>query len=260
LRELERWLGASLFDRRGGARSFIVTPTGQRLAVAVLGAMNDLRGAVDAVREQRSRHAVTLSTTPSFASRWLLPRLAAFERAHPHIEISILVEQRLDDLRASGCDLAIRLGRGPWQHVDSRRLMNDELYPVVSRSAWEKAGRPRTPTDLGSLRLLHDRDPNTSWALWRDAHGPEGLQVRKGPRFTSSDLVLRAAAQGLGVALARHRLVADEVHSGALVRPFGSRSVVLDDAYWIVTPPGRIARDATKIVIVWLHREAKRQT
>jgi LysR family transcriptional regulator, glycine cleavage system transcriptional activator len=259
LRALERWLGVGLLERDGGAHGFRLTSQGQRLAGALQGALKDIRTAVDAVREQRSRHAVTLSVTPSFATRWLLPRLPAFERGNPRVEVSILVDQKVEDLRVSGADLAIRMGRGPWVDADAQPLMEDALYPVMSPDAWKKAGEPRALADLRHLRLLHDRDPQAAWVLWREAHGPENLDVRKGPRFSSSDLVLRAAAQGLGVALARHRLVADDIHTGVLVRPFGAYAVSLDNAYWIITTPQHPLRPATLIVIAWLRREAGRQ-
>jgi LysR family glycine cleavage system transcriptional activator len=111
--ELQRRLGVALVERDADSKNFAVTAQGRRLAAAVLDALHDIQRSVDSVREQRSRHAITLSTAPSFAMRWLLPRLAAFERGHPGIEVSILVEQRLDDLQLSGCDLAIRMVRGP---------------------------------------------------------------------------------------------------------------------------------------------------
>src|SRR5580700_3041794 len=193
--ELQRRLGVALVERGADSKPFAVTAQGRRLAAAVLDALQDIQRSVDSVREQRSRHAITLSTAPSFAMRWLLPRLAGFERGHPSIEVSILVEQRLDDLQASGCDLAIRMGEGPWPGVAAKRLMHDELYPVMSPEVWKKAGRPHDPKELRRLRLLHDRDPAALWSVWREAHGPDELEVRKGPRFSSSDLVLRAAAQ-----------------------------------------------------------------
>jgi LysR family glycine cleavage system transcriptional activator len=258
LSELERYLGVALFER-GGAGNFSVTPQARRLAEAVLGAMRDVRSAIDAVHEQRSRHAVTLSIAPSFAARWLLPRLPAFERNHPHVEVSVLVDQKLDDLRASGSDLAIRMGRGPWPGVVAQPLMDDALYPVMSPEAWKKTGRPRTLADLMPLRLLHDRDPYATWSTWRDQHGPPNLDVRKGPRFSSSDLVLRAAAQGLGIALARHRLVTDDLESGVLLRPFGVASVAIPNAYWIITRDSGQARDATRLMIAWLQQVAARQ-
>ena len=259
LSELERYLGVALFERSGGSRGITMTAQGRRLAAAVLTAMNDVRSAIDAVLEQRSRHAVTLSIAPSFATRWLLPRLSDFERGHPQIEVSILVEQRLDDLRASGSDLAIRMGAGPWPGVLAHRLMDDALYPVMSPKAWQKAGRPSAPGDLCRLRLLHDRDPFATWTMWRSQHGPRSLDVRKGPRFSSSDLVIRAAAQGLGIALARHRLVDDELETGVLVRPLGTLSVPIANAYWIITRPGGEARPAVATMVAWLRQAAERQ-
>lgn len=260
LKELERRLGVPLYERDRSAHKFVVTAQGRRLAVSVLSAFGDLHAAVDAVSEQKSRHAVTLSMAPSFAARWLLPRLTALERAYPHLETSILVDQRLDDLRASEADMAIRMGRGNWAGVAAVPLMDDLLYPVMSPDAWMKAGRPDRLDDLGSMRLLHDRDPDASWSLWREEYGPAHLDVRKGTRFSSSDLVLRAAAQGLGVALARHRLAADDLEAGVLVRPFGTRALVKENAYWIVTRPDDEPRAACKIVIAWLKRCAQRQS
>jgi LysR family transcriptional regulator, glycine cleavage system transcriptional activator len=258
IRSLERWLGVAILESAGGNRGFHVTSQGQRLSSVVAGSLKEIEAAVNSVCEPRSRHAVTLSTTPSLATRWLLPRLAAFERRHPRVEISILVDQRLDDLRVSGNDLAIRMGQGPWPDVDALPLMNDALYPVMSPVAWKAAGRPHAPADLQQLRLLHDRDPQATWGTWRAAYGPEGLDVRKGPRFSSSDLVLRAAAQGLGVALARHRLVTADLESGALLRPFGAASVAIANAYSIVTPRGARARHAVALTIEWLRQEAAR--
>jgi LysR family glycine cleavage system transcriptional activator len=129
----------------------------------------------------------------------------------------------------------------------------------MSPAYWKSAGRPRAPADLRSLRLLHDRDPCASWQLWREQCGPPELDVRKGPRFSSSDLVLRGGAQGLGVALARHRLVLDDLSAGVLIRPFGDQAVRLEQAYWIVAPPGGTTRDVTNVVIAWLRRQAEVQ-
>jgi LysR family glycine cleavage system transcriptional activator len=254
--ELERWLGVALSEKR---RGLAPTPQAQRLATATLEAMQQMEHAADAVREQRSPHAVVISTAPSFAARWLLPRLPALERAHPRLEISVLVDQRIDDPVSIGSDIAIRMGAGGWSGVSAQPLMDDALYPVMSPALWEQSGRPRDLASLRRLRLLHDRDPAASWQTWRDAQGPEGLDVRGGPRYASSDLVLRAAAQGLGVALARHRLTTEDLASGILVRPFGSATIPLAQAYWIVTP-APVTRNAVKTLVAWLQREARVQS
>ncbi len=256
LRELEAWIGVPLIEPRATRRAISFTPQGEALGRAALTNMRDLANAVAAVREAKRGNTATISTTPSLASRWLLPRLAAFEATYPWIELSILVDQRLSDLTAAGADLAIRMGRGPWPGLDSTPLMDDILYPVMSPGYWAASGRPSKPTDLKGLRLVHDRDPNAAWAIWRAAHGPAGLDLRPGPRFASSDLVLRAAGQGLGVALARGRLAADDIAAGLLLRPCGDLEVAVPDAYWIVQPEGAPPRAAVTAVVEWLRREA----
>ena len=255
LAELEEWIGVALTRPGGGRRPLAFTPQGEALGRAAQGAFRDLAHAVASLREARSAHAVALWAPPSVAVRWLLPRLPAFEKAFPRLEVSVVVDRRPDDPGAGGVDLAIRMGRGPSPDVRSEPLMDDALYPVMSPAYWKKAGRPKEPADLAGLRLLHDRDPHASWDAWRRVHGPAALDVRSGPRFTSSDLVLRAAQQGQGVALARHRLAQDDVASGALLRPIAGRGVDLGPAYWLVFPGQAAVRPAAATLAAWLKRQ-----
>jgi LysR family glycine cleavage system transcriptional activator len=257
LSELEAWLGVSLVRKGGGRGGARFSSQGEALGRAVVASLSDIARAVEAVRETRSASSVTISTTPSFAARWLLPRMPALERAHRALEVSVLVEQKLDDLDGTGIDLAIRMGRGRWPGVRARPLMDDALYPVMSPAYHAAAGRPRRPADVARLRLLHDRDPQASWDAWRAAHGPPSLDVRRGPRFSSSDLVLRAAVLGQGVALARDRLARDDLASGALLRPLADLDVKLGVAYWAVLPDREPTRAAAE-VLAWLEREAAR--
>lgn len=257
LRELEAWLGLPLVESRAGARALAFTPQGEALGRAGLASLRELDGAVAALRESRRANAVTISTTPSFAARWLLPRLPAFAEAFPWIELSVLAEQALADPSDQNADLAVRMGRGPWPGLTSEPFMDEALFPVTSPDYWRAAGKPRTPEGLAGLRLLHDRDPNAAWEAWRRAYPAAGLDVRAGPRFASSDLVLRAASQGLGVALARGRLAADDLMTGALIRPLGELQVVLPDAYWIVRPQAAVPRRATEAVVDWLKAQAE---
>lgn len=256
VRELEAWIGVPLIQDRVGARSLAFTPQGEALGRAGLASLRALEGAVAALRESRRGNAVTVSTTPSFAARWLLPRLPALEETHPWIELSVIVDQRLADPTEEGADIGVRMGRGPWRALTCEPFMDDALYPVMSPAFWEQAGRPRTLNELAGLRLLHDRDPQASWEAWRSAHKAYVLDVRPGPRFASSDLVLRAASQGLGVALARARLAADDLATGTLIRPFRDLQVALPDAYWIVRSESAPSRAAVTAVIEWLKSQA----
>ncbi|TAM61913.1 MAG: LysR family transcriptional regulator [Rhodanobacter sp.] len=237
----------------GGALVF--TPQGEALGCATLAGLQAIAQAVAALRETRPAHAVILSTSPSFAIRWLLPRLPQLEQAHPKIELSVLVDQKLDALDDGRIDLALRMGRGPWPGLHSEALMDDALYPVMSPALWQASGRPSKPLQLAGLRLLHDRDPQAAWELWRQLHGPAKLALQGGARYASSDLVLRAALLGQGVALARHRLVADDLAAGSLLRPCGELSVPIGPSYWIVRPPAP-PRPAVVAVIDWLRWQA----
>ena len=256
--ELERWLGVSLLDRDPGRAGFALTAQGERLARSAIESLQALETALDAGRESRSPFTVMISTTPSFASRWLLPRLPSLQRAHPRLEVSVIADQKLDFAERMSCDLALRMGRGPWPGLNCEPLMDDALYPVASPLYLGKTGTARERIDLRQHKLLHDRDPAASWAQWRKEHGPADLDVRTGPRFSNSDLVLRAAAQGLGVALARRQLAADDLASGALVRLLPSRQVMVKDYYWIITRPGTGLRHAVKAVMAWLRTQAGR--
>jgi LysR family glycine cleavage system transcriptional activator len=256
LGELERWLGVQVMARESGKRELGVTLHGRQLAEAMDTAVDSIKNVVATIREKRSPFSVAISTTPSFAARWLLPRLPLLERAHPRLEVSVIVDQRLEDANHFPSDFAIRSGAGAWPSFDVQPFMDDVLVPVMSPRFWETSGKPRDVAALRGLRLLHDRDPRASWQRWRERHGPADLDVRSGPRFASADLVVRAAAQGMGVALAYARLVSDDVAAGSLVRPFGSLDVPLGVTYWIAVPKHASMRSATKTVITWLREAA----
>ncbi len=257
LAELDGWLGRRLVQEKAGRRGLILSAQGEALGRALVLGFGEIERVAQALRDGRAANSVVLSTSPSVAARWLLPRMAAFEAERPRIELSVHVDQRLEDLRSGDVDLGLRIGKGDWPELRCEPLMDDELYPVMSPEYWNKAGRPKKLEQLANLRLLHDRDPNASWELWRRERGPETLATRKGPTFASSDLVLRAAVLGQGVALARHRLARADVESNVLARPFGDVSVKLGTSYWIVLPKHAQVRPAAMTVMAWLKAQAR---
>ncbi|MEJ8567310.1 LysR substrate-binding domain-containing protein [Elongatibacter sediminis] len=256
MRVLEDWLGVELFERNSGRGRLEFSPQGKALGQAALESFEELSKAVRSLRETPHPNTVKLSTTPSMASLWLLPRLVRFREAHPGLELSLIVEQRLVDPARQETDAAIRMGKGPWPGLVCQPLMDDALFPVMSQRYWEDAGRPSEPNELRHLQLLHDRDPNTPWDLWIEKFCSVDIDTKAGPRYTSSDLVLRAASQGLGAALARSRLAEEALNVGSLIRPFGELSIHLPDAYWIVRPPGK-ERTAVRTVMSWLRFQAE---
>lgn len=252
IRDLEKWIEAPLFEARGTQRALVFTAEGAALGQAALLAMRKMETAVSKAREGSNPNSVTVATTPSFAIRWLLPRLRRLEKAHPKIEVSILVDQARNSPNAVGADLNIRMGVRPTDTDDPIPWLDESVFPVLAPRCWEENGQPRLVDCLIGLPLLHDRDPSTSWGAWRAAFGPKQLNVRQGVRLTSSDLVLRAAEQGQGVALARERLAADSLSSGVLLRPFEQLEIKLGINYWIILNPETKHRRVVREVVDWL--------
>jgi len=252
VRELEAYLGVELTETRKGARGLLFTPAGEALGKAALSSLATLEAALVSIREAHHRKSVIIETTPSVASRWLLPRLASLEAAIGGVEVSLIVDQRLRGPDETGADLAIRLGSGPWPDADCIALMDDALVPVMSPAYWQQVNKCTEPSGLKGTKLLHDRDPNSSWAAWKTAFGPTSLDIRTGPRFPSADLVLTAAEQGLGVALVRRSLAEESLKRGHLIAPLGDHSLALPQSIWIVLPKLQNRRIAVEAVIKWL--------
>lgn len=253
--ELEAWLGTQLLEARKGQRRLVFTAAGKNLGKAALEHLQALDGTLNSIREARQANSVVISTTASIAARWLLPRLPELERGLSDIEISVLAEQQVIDPDGIQVNIALRMGQGPWQNTRSQPLMNDRLYPAVHPRLMTGTGG--NPLKLFSRHpLIHDRDPAASWRQWFSTYPVKGIDVRRGPRFSSSDLVIRSALQGLGIGLVRDQLARDEVRSGALVRPFGNQELSLPNAYWIVTPDNDACPEVVTRVVKWLRCRA----
>jgi LysR family transcriptional regulator, glycine cleavage system transcriptional activator len=253
---LEAWLELALFDRSGVRLA--PTPTGARYAAALGRALDQVDAATrDIAGSAAGAPAVVrVSTTASFAALWLLPRLAAFRALHPGIEVWVSETKSLVEIGAGrGADVALRSGRGPWPRVRAEPLMTDHLIPVCAPAL---AGRLRKPADLARVTLLHDEDPRAAWPDWlvaadlgRPAWG------ERGPRLPDSAVLLQAAIDGQGVALARRRLAAAALQNGRLVQPFGP-AVAMGPAYWLVLPArGTPMSRATRSFAAWVRDAAR---
>ncbi|QBF32047.1 LysR substrate-binding domain-containing protein [Thalassococcus sp. S3] len=262
VRELEAALGHPLVEREDTGRRLRFTETGEALGRRVGDALAEIEKAWQAASETRGRNDVVISAAPSVAALWLLPRLPHLSQVHPALEVSVLAEQRRREPGDEGSDLSIRMGR-PRKGERGVPLMDDTLLAVAApaflRQVWGQRREGRDVAELRNLRLLHDRDPNASWTAWVDLHGPAALDLSKGARFNSSDLLLRAARQGQGVALVRQRLAADDLASGALVPLFRELTVPVPDAYWLLeaTSGSSGSRTAVTKVRDWLFHQAR---
>lgn len=264
MKELEAMLGAPLIERERDGRTLVFTPAGEALGKATSTQMDGLSSAWAQAKERQSPNTVTISAAPSVAALWLLPRLPHLAEALPKIEVSVLAEQRVRNPADEGSDLSIRMGQ-PRTGEIAEPLMDDGLSPVATPALLMRARAARGgPTGDGhihnllrDLPLLHDRDPNADWKKWIEAYGPSDLDTMKGSRFTSSDLLLRAARYGQGIALARLRLAKDELDAGTLVRLCDAK-VALPDAYWLIAHEDRQARSSVQAVRQWLLLDGQR--
>lgn len=248
---LERELGVALFVRE--ARRTRLTHAGAQLAERVRDAFATLRDAVRGVAQEEARRIV-VTALPSFASRWLIPRLPGFSRRHPRIEIDLRPSREVVALDRGGIDLAIRYGRGKWPGTDSLRLMEEVLFPVCSPDLPGKS-RIRTPADLLELPLIHDSD--FPWSLLFEAVGVQFPRRLAGIRMDDSNLAQQAAERGQGVLLGRSVLVADALADGRLVRLRRAGSVGSDYAYFVAWSRRRELPAPASTFRDWLLEEAR---
>jgi LysR family glycine cleavage system transcriptional activator len=227
IRRLEAELGARLFERRGNA--MIPTPDAQKLALEVGRGIDVLKNAVAEFAAVSVRDPLVVSLDPQFANRWLPARLHRMLGDPAGANLELRVEERRADFLTDGVDLAVRYGAGRWPETATAHLFHETLFPVCSPAFLERHPL-KEPGDLLSAPLLHHR--HRPWNLWF----PEfGLQPppQHGMLFEDSVMLLEAAAQGIGVALARSGLIEQDLRTGRLVRPFEA-GVASELGFWIV--------------------------
>ena len=257
IQNLEDYVGASLFRR---------TPRGLLLTDAAQTALPALREAFDRLAEAASLltaavdgRRLTLTAAPSFAAKWLVPRLGRFEAAHPLVDVWLSADMELVDFGTGEIDLAIRYGAGPYPGLESVRLMGETVIPVMSPELL--AAKPlNAPADLTGHILLHDGSPDADascpdWLMWLAARGVKGVEATRGPRFNQSSLVIEAAVGGRGVALAKRTLAQDDLDAGRLVAPMAIATSV-DFAYFVVHPKAKGRLPQVKAFVAWLAAEA----
>ena len=260
LHELENWLGTPLIEAQARGQRLKLTQQGEVLAEAALSALRDLENATAKLREANSSKRVIIAAPPSVANRWLLPRLPRIEADCKGIEVSIIVDTvRMGNLDPY-VDLSLRMGPHAPTSATIYHIGSDIAFPVMGTDAWNMAGSPTKIDGLQRLPLLHDRDTRTAWSTWRDQIGPLDLDVAAGSRFTSADLVLRAAEQGRGLALTRGWLARDALSEGLLTQTFGNLSIELHHEWWIAENSASAMRTPVTKVRDWLIAEGKALT
>jgi LysR family transcriptional regulator, glycine cleavage system transcriptional activator len=262
MRALEDELGVALFTRQH--RALALTADGQRLLTACTAALGTLRGAMRDIRAPNRREVLALTTTPGFAALWLIPRLTAFTRAHPGIDVRLDATLDNRDLGAEGFDLAIRYAKvaGSGSGV---KLFVESMLPVCSpRLTTELALPLKQPADLARHTLLHiamDSDLGglpMEWQAWFGSWGLPELQPAALLSFTSYAEAIAAAVAGQGVALGRRPLVDGLLAAGQLVTPFEGETAS-PRAYQLMVDPASRARPAVRAFEQWLLAQASQR-
>lgn len=255
VRNLEDHLGVQLLVR--ASRSVRLTPIGASFVIEVRDILEHLAAATSAAIGQSSG-IVSVSTIDSFAARWLMPRLFRFRQMHGDIDVRVAMSEHLVDFATDGIDIAVRCGGGHYPGLSAELLMTEDHFPVCSPQLL-KGRRPlRTPADLRQHTLLHDVF-TVDWAIWLRSAGINDVDPYRGPTFLSSDHAIQAAIRAEGVVLGRSALVADDLATGRLVRPF-ELSLPAGFAYYVVYPPRALKRPAVKAFRDWLIAEARSRT
>jgi LysR family glycine cleavage system transcriptional activator len=231
IRRLEDQLGIPLFVRRN--RALELTREAQDYLPQVRSAFEDLRRATDRLRRPENDGVLTVSTTASLATKWLVTRVAAFQDANPGVEIRITTSAQLVDFQRDAVDMAVRYGRGTWPGLRADWLMAEDIFPVCSPTL---AATLRRPEDLANHTLLHTTVSREDWQLWLTAAGlPVSIARQRGLMFDQSFMATQAAMDGLGVALGRRHLVESDIAAGRLVAPF-DMVMPADAGYYVVAP------------------------
>ena len=251
VRALEEFLGAVLFARNG--RRVLLTVAGREFAERVRAALREIADAANSLRKPERANRLTVSVLPSFAARWLIPRLGRFMAAHPEITVNVQATSGLADFERDDVDFAIRSGDGNWPRVEAEKFMDDEYFPVAS-PGFNRGRLPAKPADLSHLRLLTGEDE--PWTPWFQAAGLR-MPEPQGPLFSHSSMVAQAAVDGRGIGLVRRSIAEVDLAAGTLVRLFDI-AIPAPGSYYLVRPKGP---PSPKVLAfrAWLLAEKKRK-
>ncbi len=229
VKALESELGIKLFNR--DKQKLVITSAGRDYLGVVRDAFDRIAMETERLVQRQGSGLLTVSTSPDFAAKWLVHRLGRFAEAHPKIDLRVSGTLHHVDFAREDVDIAVRHGDGHWPGLHVTQLCTEHLFAVCSPAL---ASSLKQPSDVLKLPLLH-LDDRTAWFEWFEAAGVIGPDVIHGPILNRASMLIDAAADGQGVALARTTLAAWDLIHGRLVRPFPV-AMPLSKSYWIVCP------------------------
>jgi LysR family glycine cleavage system transcriptional activator len=237
---LEDTLGLKLFHRE--RQRLILTESGRQYLAVVRDALDRIAVGTEQLLQRQSSGVLTVSTSPDFAAKWLINRLGRFAEKHPGIDLRVSASTQYVDFAREEVDVAIRHGDGNWPGLDIVRLYSERLFPVCSPKLAAGRNRITKPSDLLKFPLLRLEDAK-NWARLFEAAGIAD-PVGPGPVLNRASMLIDAAIDGQGVALARTALAAWDLIQGRLIRPLAV-SLRMANTYWIVCP--KAASEVPKI-------------
>jgi LysR family transcriptional regulator, glycine cleavage system transcriptional activator len=259
IRLLEEHVGVDLFVRDG--RRVVLSDAGKASAGILKDGFEKLFEATRVMRQTLQKGRVTVSVAPSFAAKWLMPRLAGFSLDNPDIDVWVSADMAPTDFAVSDIDLAIRYGNGNYSGVHVEHLLEEAVLPVCSPALYE-AAPIRKSADLIHHTLLHDISNDTDpscpdWAMWLKAHGVDEVDAARGPRFNQSHMVIEAAVAGRGVALAKRTIAEADLKAGRLRVLLNEKDMAISFGYHLVWPQSRDPSLAQTRFMDWLRAQAR---
>ena len=247
VREVELWLGHTLFERR--ANTLGLSEAGRVLGPRLSDAFRELEAAVGSLKRRPGGPAVTVAVGPTFAMRWLIPRLPGFQRRHPGIEVRVVTAIGDPSELRPDWTATIRLAEAPGPGHAGRQLFTAALFPVAAPAL---AAQLRKPADLARHTLLEVEHSPEDWPRWLAASGVDQARLRRRLSFDYSAFALQAALDGLGIALARAPYVADDLAAGRLVQPFELTVTEERRGWYVIHRPGADEEASFRAFLDWL--------
>jgi LysR family transcriptional regulator, glycine cleavage system transcriptional activator len=253
---LEGFVGRKLFERT--SRGLVLTPVGERYQNDVTGALALIASAAHNARTSEGVEVLRIHVSPSFASRWLMPRLPTFLAEHPDLRIQLSASHTHSDFSRGEVDLDIRYGAIKWGELHVETIFEEEMLPLASPTLLGRAVM-RSPEQLLAQPLIFSDVNVVQWPRWFAAHGVPLSPATYALRFDRAYLVIEAAIQGLGVALESARLSETALSNGDLVPVFPDRKGIQVHAHHLVYPESHGKWNKVVRFVTWLRREASVQ-
>lgn len=262
IKTLEESLGVVLFVRQ--PKLLELTKAGKAYLPGIQRAFKQMADATHQLHLRGNPTTLKINVPPTFAVKWLVPRLVRFLKEHPTIDLKVSTSVQSVDFDREGFDLAVRYGRGVYPGLHAELCLPVEVFPVCSPALLQDEHPLRVPDDLRHHTLLHDDSTyadvsNPNWEMWLRHAGVEGVDATRGPSFWPSHLVINAAIDGLGVALAKKNWVEKDLEEGRLVRPFDI-SLPVEFSYFLVYPESRADDRLITTFVDWVRSEVAKDT